>query len=380
MLGGDVLHLRPHRGAAGPEHPRGREHRPLPQLLHVGLGPQGALCGGVGRQTDQTGEDDLHPLPPPRQTDGGGAGLCHCGDGPRVHRAPPVRPGHQLQRQRPECPAGLRVEPRGRPVRRAAEVCGHDADGQAAAVHFAGAGAGPQVRADDEGRHRERDVGAAAELPLGQVLDAHAGAAGGELPGGHQPIVPAVADLQPQPLFPGVHPAERREDDERASQGIACQSEEVAAVVSTGFLGAIEKARPLQEADVRALLLPRADPGTAEVWGVGLEHFLRIQYRGLAVLRAAAAGVPGQVRPGPVHGHQVPDRADQLRRAGDRRLGPPHAHDAAGHVHHPGDNGGLLQVQSFRHIRQHPGHRPGRLSGVPGGVAYQCGARGIRFA
>jgi hypothetical protein len=57
--------------------------------------------------------------------------------------------------------AHLRVKPRGGPLRGAPEVRGHDADGQAAAVHLAGPGAGAEVGADDEGRHRERHVGLA---------------------------------------------------------------------------------------------------------------------------------------------------------------------------------------------------------------------------
>jgi hypothetical protein len=193
--------------------------------------------------------------------------------GQRATAGWPERPERQqatAHRAAPQLPSGAaapRVRARGAAeahAPRSARCCA------GATAHRGGAG--------------QRRLGCAAELPPGGQLDAHAGAAGGgALRRHHLALLPAVAHVLPLARLPGQRAAERHQDDQRPAQGPARQPPgllPVRPLQRPRLLRGLYAARGLQEAAVRAVLLPRVRAGGAPGGGA----------------RAQTLGCPAQLR------------------------------------------------------------------------------------
>ena len=108
-----------------------------------------------------------------------------------------------------------------------------------------------------------------AELPPPRLVDGHAREAREEIPKVGTPL-PAVAHLGAVRPLPRLHPAERRQDDQRAAQGAARQPARLVALrpdlrpeLLRGRAGA--ECQVLEADALRPHLLPRRHPGAAQV-------------------------------------------------------------------------------------------------------------------
>mmetsp|Transcript_89802 Transcript_89802/g.155552 ORF Transcript_89802/g.155552 Transcript_89802/m.155552 type:complete len:261 (+) Transcript_89802:10902-11684(+) len=216
---------------------------------------------------------------------------------------------------------------RGRPVRRAAQVCEREGDGQPARVPLPWAGDGQAGHRPDHDWEAAGPVGAAPELPPIHRLDGVPGEDRRGLqphrhPGQPQQGVPVVADLHAVQDIPGVHPAERDQDDRRAPEGAAGQPPALPhggphrqpPVLQRG-----EQALRMEEARLRPVLLSRCGAGAADVRAAGLEQRLPVQRDGPQDLGAAAARVHQSLRGHPPGGSDIPHGPVQLRWARHRR-------------------------------------------------------------
>ena len=158
------------------------------------------------------------------QGDSGGERLRGEDDGPPVRGAAAVRPARLVRRVELRDAAAVRAVSRVGPHERAFEVRGGHGEGGRHKRHLHGPRAGPESRGAHRRGDGRRQVGSAAELPPGALVDAQFGK---DLRGHHGGLggreLPVVAHLHALARVPGDHPAKRHQDDQRAAARVASE-------------------------------------------------------------------------------------------------------------------------------------------------------------
>mmetsp|Transcript_26367 Transcript_26367/g.57119 ORF Transcript_26367/g.57119 Transcript_26367/m.57119 type:complete len:252 (-) Transcript_26367:1297-2052(-) len=251
-------------------------------MVPIGRARGGRVARRVGEQVQRAAATYPPALPPLRPSRLRCHHLCHQQPRPQVRRTSPLRARLYPRRLQRHHPAHLCAVPRCRPCVHAPAARRTPFYGRQVLPSRAGTGPGTHRTA----AHRRGGGQGALDLPrqLSSLHLVHA-RAGKDLrePAGPQTkqAVPAVAVVQRPPQVPHLHLAGGHQDDERAAQGAEVQPHAALQPNGRAQLPALNQTAQVQEAAVRAVLLPLGPLREAQIHEPRVERGLRFQRRRL---------------------------------------------------------------------------------------------------